>query len=544
MLNLTLVSFTLTSSFQKSPFLHFSSSKSPRFNALKNINVNQLFSSFLITQSFNSFSIIKESIFNKFVTSSPVLFFTSNDSETRISNQAFYGDTIPSNNNIFFQTIYTEIVNCKFMSITDSNDEQSLLFGGLCICTTRSTKIDSCYFFAIFSRRTGSAILFIEEYEYIDSTVVNCVFKSITQRPDDTETSFYSGGAVSHGQLLFNDGFSPLYIRSSLTANCCFDKIRLHGSIYDYNGIQAGVVTYVSYLIKSKNLNFTNNEMQGNILQFGCITIYCDSYSENSFSFINIYTCLYNHIGSFSLIFLTEEKQEFSLSFANFINNTHESIEDVPQFGILIFLMLNETFLKLTNIQCNSKISFFGISSVLTDDVIPIDVTMRDSLFGCSFSNFMFYSHYMVLNNLSENNFFDHFDFDVEITNNILSNFGYIQTSQFSPSMFFSESEYVVSESISNAIKVIFVILGIVSIFVFIFILCCHRKTKKIDIEQFLLFDVNHEKECNSIALNTINNERNAESAFDADKKNESKNENINNDAEERLYSIKNDEQT
>ena len=67
MLNLTLLSFTITSSLQKSPFLHFSSSVKPSYVHLKTIKANQLFSSFLITQSINSFSIIEGSTFNQFI---------------------------------------------------------------------------------------------------------------------------------------------------------------------------------------------------------------------------------------------------------------------------------------------------------------------------------------------------------------------------------------------------------------------------------------------------------------------------------------------
>lgn len=427
MLNLTLLAFTITSSFNKSPFLHFSSANYPSFSIFKTINVQKSFSSFLITQSFNSFSIIEGSTFNQFITSLPILSFKSNQFETKINDQTFYGDTIPSSSNKFYHTNYTEIINCKFMSITDDENEQLDSEGGLCIYTTKSTTIDGCYFFAIMSLRSGSAILFAEKDDHINATVVNCMFKSISQSIYLLNNNYFTG-TISYGSFEMTDDEEEEvchYISSSLTNNCYFEKIHLIG--YIFTAAQFGIVSYFSHYIVSKNLNFSSCDHIGYSQQTGFVTFYWGDYSENYFSFINFLDCKYREYGCFTIYFNNDiMNQEFSLSFANFINNSGLNDEYNAQL-ILCDTYSNITFVKLSNIQCNSEDPFLMYYYIYSEEYFTsIDITVSNSLFGCSFDLFSIeVEDDVTLNITFDNNIFDYTDFNIEITNNIISNFGY-----------------------------------------------------------------------------------------------------------------------
>lgn len=529
MLNLTLLSFTITSSFQKSPFLHLPSTVKPSYTHFKTINANQLFSSFIITQSLNSFSIIEESTFNRFVTTLPVLSFKTKDAGTTIRDQYIYGDTIPGSNNQFYNTNYAEIINCKFMSITDNYDIQPISVVGLCIYTTKSARIDSCYFFAIMSLRTGSAILFDEKDEHIESVVVNCIFKSITQTIYDI---YLTGGAVSYGYMSYNeDDFSMQmsYVYSSLTDNCCFDKIRLDRLI-NY-GFQGGIVSYFADIVKSKNLNFTNTEMiganeYGEFTQCGDILSYIIYPVENSFSFINIFNCDYNYCGSFTLFLQSSEKVEFLMTFTNLINNTGP---DYSEFVVMVSYVY-EAFLGMSNIQCNNQNHFLEFYFEAAEDM-HIDVSVSNSLFKCSFDSFLFNDDPSVFNVTYDNNIFENSDFDVDITNNIISNFGYIKTSQFSPSDTFldplisnSLPYFDLNTDIPKNIIVIISFIGGISVIVFVIILCYRGKTSKFEIDEFNQLDLVNEMEDISINQNTnetksMDDEKNSGLEFSSENK-------------------------
>ena len=392
MINLTFLSLDVISSFQKSPFIHLSSFTYLSFSVYKSINAQKFFSSFLITQSFNSFSKIEGSIFKQFIISFPILSFQSNQFEAIISDQNFYGDTIPSSNNIFYNANYTEIVNCKFMSITDDENEQIESEGGLCIYSTKNTAIDSCYFFAIYSLRSGSAIFFEEKDNHINATVVNCMFKSISQAIYLHDNNYFSGGAISYGYFRINNDYDntmPQYISSSKTNNCYFDNVRLIG--YIYAAAQFGIVSYFSHYIESKNLNFSACCMIGYSQQMGFLCFFWADYSINSFSFINFFDCSCKEYGSFSVEIENDiHNQVFSLSFANFINNSNQNDEYQAQFTVFESISVR-TYLKLSNIQCNSKETFiiYGYS-LYEENHSTIDIIVSDSLFGCSADSFIF----------------------------------------------------------------------------------------------------------------------------------------------------------
>lgn len=528
MLNLTLLSLTIASSFQQSPFTLLSSSSKPNFNILKNIKANQIFSSFLMTQSFNSVSFIEGSTFNRFITSLPILSFKSKVFETSISNQSFYGDTIPGSKNIFYHSEYTEITNCKFMSITDSNNDNGQLFsdGGLCICSSVSVLIDSCYFFAILSYRSGSAILVDNEIEYIESVICNCMFKSITQSPLLIDIYYYTGGAISYGNqkiMNYENIVSPVYY--SETQNCCFDNIHLIGSLY--YGFQLGIVSYISEYINSSNLNFTDNEIYGYMDQHGMISAYFLYPTHNAFSFINIFNCEYAQYGSFTMLLVSLYYQEFSLSFANFINNTETFGSFVPEF-VIHESASNGTLLMFEYIQCNNENSFLGVILIDSNEKMPVDVYVDGSLFGCSFDTFIISveDHIRLLMPSLESNIFNYSDFDAEITNDIISNFGYIQTSAFSASNTFSASIIETTEvffdlyqEMPKSIIIVASILGCIALIFFFVILCYRGRFGKIDINQFNQLDFNIENDGLSLhELDSKNKESNIGRTNDCEK--------------------------
>lgn len=492
MKNITLLSLAIAGSLQRSPFLHFPSSTKPCFNNFKNINAQHFFSSFLITQSKYSRSTIEGSIFNYFITSNPVLSFSSRSTAVDAPEKSYYGNSIPKEDNPFYITKYNNIKNCKFMSITDNTQEQLLPDVGLCIYSTINTTVDTCYFFAILSYRSGSAILFDQDEEQIvHSAIKNSVFKSMTQTLIDFGNNFLTGGAISQGRAIVqNNQMIGSFVEKAVTEQCCFEKIRLLGE--EYNGRQLGVVTYFSNEIQSSNLNFTDIELGGQTQRYGAICVYLQQISENELEYINIFESEFTLYGAFSIMLSSTLEQNLTLSFSNFINNSAVDDQMYPVFGIE-HQVANETNLFLSNIQCNLELPFFGISQISSDSVfLPVEIELSNSVFKTSASQISNNNQYIkVIYDNNDHNKFSQTSFDADITNNAIKVFGYIATSHFSPSDSFSNpfvqdsaSYYDLSQDNPITAGVLATIFGIISFIVFIFLLCVRRSTRKRSYEQ------------------------------------------------------------
>ena len=478
MINITLLSLTITGSFQRSPLILVSFSTVQSFHDFENIKTNYFLSSFLINHAISSSSIIKDSIFNHFITSNPVLAFS-----TIIENQTFYGNSIPKDENLFYRTNYEKIINCKFMSITDNTQEQLLPDVGLCIYTTKNTTVDSCYFFAILSYRSGSCIEF-DSVDYLTNSVVtNSVFKSITQHQIGFGSFFLTGGAISHGRAIVDNGaMYAKFLSSSITDHCCFEKVRLVGSIF--NARQLGIITYLSRQIKLSNLNFTDDEMGGESQQYGTICVYCQQESLNDLSYINLFNSDFYNYGIISVIFMTKIEMSLSLSYSNLINNSIYEDYNCALIGLEIRNMKDTSF-DISNIQCNCEYPFFGITDLyFKNDTKPVNVNIQNSVFKipesmlCGDDAWSF--KYIKI--VQHDNQFNHNSFNLVIKNDIISNFGYIQTSIFTSSNTFSypyirdeESYYTLKQDNSSAVVLFAILFGIISFIVFIFFLCVRK---------------------------------------------------------------------
>ena len=490
MQNITILSLSIVGSFQKSPLFHLPSSTYSYFTNFRNINSKYFFSSFFMNRAYLSSSIIENSVFNNFILSYSVLSFSS-DLPTSISNQSFYGDSIPRNNSQFYHTNYVKITNCKFMSITDNKEEQLSPTVGLCIYTIKNTTIDFCYFFFILSYRSGSCIFFDSG---TNSTVLNSIFKSISQIHTDFDSDYLTGGAISYGR--YGDDKRQLSM-FSITENCCFEKILLKSFLY--YGHQFGTITYSSNNIKANNLNFTNNEFCRDSHIYGAICTYFKESFMNSITFINIFDCKYSFYGVFSPLFNNEVEQNLSLSYANFINNS--AFRDIFVFG-LSFITVNGSQLYLSNIQCDSDSFFIGISRVpdLGPEIWPyykpIKIIISNSIFKIPESKlYEYYDFFEMFFKVNQfDNQFEYNSFDLKITNDIISNFGYIKTSIFTASDLFTIGNSKNGDELNQAnskLELVFIpILSAISVIVFIFLLCaqnCKSKIKTKLINQFIL---------------------------------------------------------
>ena len=254
--------------------------------------------------------------------------------------------------------------------------------------------------------------------------------------------------------------------------------------------------------------------MEGYPFKYGVITFYSSITYDDSFSFINIFNCDFYIYGFFSIVLISNIKQEFSLSFSNFINNECLLGSSYAQFAI-DYVKSNETYIKFTNIQCDSKSPYLVVFAN-EQDVIPIDITFSNSFFGCSFSSFILNEHYIILNQSSENNIFDYSDFNVDITNNIISNFGYIQTSIFSDTHAFSNVQnsdiyFDLNQDMPLTIEAISYTLGVFAFIGFFLILCYYGRKRNIDIDQFEQLNFDNEINETVIISDTNNLHKNNE---------------------------------
>lgn len=487
--NLTLLSLSILGSFQYSPFLHIQSSTNPNSNVFKNIHAKFFFSSFLSSKGLYSSSIVENSIFDHFIIFKPILAFAP---PTSIKNQSFYGNTIPKDDNKFYKTNYTSIKNCKFMSIIDNNQEQLLPDIGLCIYSTKSLTVESCFFFAIQSYRSGSAIVFDrDEVPNVEGCLKNSIFKSITQTHIDFGSIFLSGGAVSFGRVYVESNqMTNSFIDMSIADNCLFTKVRLTGD--EFNDRQLGVVTFISTKVKATNLNFTDNEMGGQSQRFGDIcAILSQIDSENNFSYINIFDCEYTEYGAFSVLLNSATQQNLDLAFSNFINNSAYDDLERPMFGFEL-QNINATTFVIDSIVCNSEDPFLGIgrASNETESMkTMIHIIIKNSRFRSDSYKINATSDIQeIINVIPENNKLEDNTIDLpDLSSDIYSPFGYIQTSHFSPSDSFSNpfvqdsaSYFDLNQDSPITAGVLATIFGIISFIVFIFLLCVRNgKNKK-----------------------------------------------------------------
>ena len=214
------------------------------------------------------------------------------------------------------------------------------------------------------------------------------------------------------------------------------------------------------------------------------------------------------------------------MTFTNFINNTGP---DYSEFVVMVSYVY-EAFLGMSNIQCNNQNHFLEFYFEAAEDM-HIDISVSNSLFKCSFDSFLFNDDPSVFNVTYDNNIFENSDFDVDITNNIISNFGYIKTSQFSPSDTFldplisnSLPYFDLNTDIPKNIIVIISFIGGISVIVFVIILCYRGRNSKFEIDEFNQLDLVNEMEDISINQNTnetksMDDEKNSGLEFSSENK-------------------------